>query len=58
MSYQVETVILEELVSKTHQYSQITKVFGFPEIEHALSKVEKEVTKGVTEYFVCLNAYF
>ncbi len=33
MSYQVEMVILEELVSKTHQYRQFTKVFDFFEIE-------------------------
>ena len=36
MSYQVEMVNLEELVSSTHQYRQFSKVFDFLEIEKSL----------------------
>ena len=42
MSYQVEMVNLEELVSKTHQYRKFTKEFKFSEIEKELSTVEKD----------------
>ena len=42
MSYQVEMVNLEELVSKTHQYRQFIKVFDFSEVEKSLSSVEKD----------------
>ena len=42
MSYQVEMVNLEELVSSTHQYRQFSKVFDFSEIEKSLSSIEKE----------------
>ncbi len=53
-------VNLEELLSKTHQYRQFAKVFDFPEIEHALSGVEKEATyKGeVFCLFKCLLLQF
>ena len=37
MSYQVEMVNLEELVSSTHQYRQFSKVFDFP----AYAKVQE-----------------
>ncbi len=57
MSYPVEMVNLEELVSKTHQYRQFGKVFDSSETEHALSSVEKEATKGYG-VFCLLKRYF
>ena len=57
MSYQVEMVNLEELVSSTHQYRQFSKVFDFSEIEKSLSSIEKEAAyKGykVSRLFKCL----
>ena len=41
MSYQVEMVNLEELVSNTHQYRQFSKVFDFSTIEESLCSIEK-----------------
>ncbi len=60
ISYQVEMVNLEELVSKTHQYRRFVKVFDFSEIKQALPSVEKEAVKvyGVFCLFKCLFLQF
>ena len=61
MSYQVEMVNLEELISSTHQYRQFSKVFDFSEIEKSLSGVEKETAYkgyGVASLFKCLVLQF
>ena len=54
MSYQVEMVNLEELVSSTHQYRKFSKVFDFSEIEKSLNSIEKEAAYkeyGVSRLF-------
>ena len=61
MSYQVEMVNLEELVSRTHQYRKITKEFKFSKIEKELSTVEKDAAYkgyGVFRLFKCLLLQF
>lgn len=61
MSYQVEMVNLEELVSSTHQYRQFSKVFDFSEIEKSLNSTEKEAAYkgyGVVRLFRCLVLQF
>lgn len=61
MSYQVEMVNLEELVSSTHQYRQFSKVFDFSEIEKSLNSIEKEAAYkgyGVVRLFRCLVLQF
>ena len=61
MSYQVEMVNLEELVSSTHQYRQFSKVFDFSEIEKSLNSIEKEAAYkgyGVIRLFRCLVLQF
>ena len=57
MSYQVEVVNLEELVSKSHQYRQFIKGFKFSEVEKELVSVEKDGSYkgyGVFRLFKCL----
>ena len=57
MSYQVEMVNLEELVSKSHQYRQFIKGFKFSEVEKELVSVEKDGSYkgyGVFRLFKCL----
>lgn len=61
MSYQVEMVNLDELVSSTHQYRQFSKVFDFSEIEKSLNSTEKEAAYkgyGVVRLFRCLVLQF
>lgn len=61
MSYQVEMVNLEQLVSSTHQYREFIKVFDFSEVEKSLSSVEKEASYkgyGVFRLFKCLLLQF
>ena len=61
MSYQVEMVNLEELVSSTHQYRQFSKVFDFLEIEKSLNSIEKEAAYkgyGLARLFRCLVLQF
>ena len=61
MSYQVEMVKLEELVCRTHQYRQFSKVFDFSEIEKSLNSIEKEAGYkgyGVARLFRCLVLQF
>ena len=61
MSYQVEMVNLEELVSSTHQYRQFSKVFDFSEIEKSLNSIEKEAAYkgyGIARLFKCLVLQF
>ena len=61
MSYQLEMVNLEELVSSTHQYRQFSKVFDFSEIEKSLISIEKEAAYkgyGVARLFKCLVLQF
>ena len=61
MSYQVEMVNLEELVSKSHQYRQFIKGFKFSEVEKELASVEKDgyyKGYGVFRLFKCLLLLF
>ena len=61
MSYQVEMVNLDELVSSTHQYRQFSKVFDFSEIEQLLNSTEKDAAYkgyGVVRLFRCLVLQF
>lgn len=61
MSYQVEMVNLDELVSSTHEYRQFSKVFDFSEIEKSLNSTEKEAAYkgyGVVRLFRCLVLQF
>ena len=61
MSYQVEMVNLDELVSSTHPYRQFSKVFDFSEIEQLLNSTEKDAAYkgyGVVRLFRCLVLQF
>ena len=61
MSYQVEMVNLDELVSSTHQYRQFSKVFDFSEIEKSLNSTEQDAAYkgyGVVRLFRCLVLQF
>ena len=61
MSYQVEMVNLEELVSSTHQYRQFSKVFDFSAIEESLCNIEKGAAYkgyGIARLFKCLLLQF
>ena len=61
MSYQVAMVTLEELVCRTDQYRQFSKVFDFSEIEKSLNSIEKEAAYkgyGVARLFSCLVLQF
>ena len=54
MSYQVEMVNLEELVSSTHQYRQFSKVFDFSEIEKSLNSMGLLQDKVKAQKFLIL----
>ena len=58
MSYQVQMVNLEELISKSHQYRQLIKGCNFSEVEKQLASVEKDKYYKGYGVFAYSNVYF